>query len=164
VDLLYTGDSESVSITYNACGVGSVTFSLPANTLTNVCACGSFMVPADVEYTELGSCGGGGATPTPTLTSTPTPTPSLTVYRYLGRSIPDAADGPTACSTYTTVRSYTGLKPLASLTVGDFLYDSYPSSPTNGGSQWVALKVGGAGAGYAFQIDTNGEILDTYTC
>jgi hypothetical protein len=63
-----------------------------------------------------------------------------------------------------TARSYTGLKPLSYLTIGDFLYDTYPSSPTNGGGLWVALKVGGTGPGYAFQVDTNGEILDTYTC
>ena len=103
-------------------------------------------------------------TPTPTLTRTPTPTPSIVVYDYLGRTTPDQDSGVNACTNYLTVRSYYGLKPLASLTVGDFIYDTYPGSPTNGHDNWVALKVGGVGASYAFQINFVGEILDTYTC
>lgn len=170
VYLIYTGESASTSITYNDCATRqNATFNLPAFVGTNVCACGSFMVPADVYYEEVGSCNPiASATPTPTktpsVTPTITPSPSTPTYTYLGRTTPDAIDGPTACSTYTTVRSYTGLKTLSTLTVGDFLYDTYPSSPTNGGGNWIALKVGGAGSGYAFQVDTNGEILDTYTC
>jgi hypothetical protein len=86
------------------------------------------------------------------------------VYNFLGRTTPDAADGPTACSNYLTVRGYSATKPLASLTNGDTIYDTYPSVVTNGGSLWVALKVGGVGTGYAFQINNSGVILDTYTC
>ena len=105
-----------------------------------------------------------GAAPSPTPTKTPTPTASTIVYNYLGRTTPDAADGPTACSTYLTARGYVGLKPLASLTIGDYLYDTYPASPTDGNNLWVALKVGGSGPAYSFQVADDGEILDTYTC
>ena len=174
VYLIYTGESASTSITYNDCSTRqNVTFTLPAFVGTNVCSCGSFMVPADVYYEEIGSCGSSTTptptptrtrTPTPTRTGTPTPTPSISVYTYLGRTTPDQDNGSTACSSYLTSRSYQGIKPLASLTVGDYLYDTYPSSPTNGSNLWVALKVGGAGPGYAFQVATDGEILDTYTC
>jgi hypothetical protein len=103
-------------------------------------------------------------TPTITPTKTITPTPSQSVFTFLGRTTPDAADGSTACSTYTTTRSYQSNKSLSTLTIGDFLYDTYPSSATNGNNLWVALKVGGVGQGYAFQVATDGEILDTYTC
>ena len=163
----YTGSSESLAtVSYTNCTNGqSQTFFAESGVIYTICACELPMDSGEVVYTDEGPCTVSPTpTPTPTRTGTPTPTPSLATYTYLGRSTPDAADGPTACSTYTTVRSYTGLKTLSTLTVGDFLYDSYPSSPTNGGGQWVALKVGGAGAAYSFQIDTNGEILDTYTC
>ena len=103
-------------------------------------------------------------TKTPTLTPTKTPTQSLSVFSYLGRTTPDQASGALACSNYLTIRSYFSNKTLASLTIGDYLYDSYPATPTNGGNNWVALKVGGVGQGYAFQVATDGEILDTYTC
>lgn len=105
-----------------------------------------------------------GVAPSPTPTKTPTPTASTIVYNYLGRTTPDAADGPTACSTYLTARGYVGLKTLATLTIGDYLYDTYPSSPTDGNNLWVALKVGGSGPAYSFQVADDGEILDTYTC
>jgi len=103
-------------------------------------------------------------TPTPTITPSNTPTQSIVVYSYLGRTTPDQASGALACSNYLTARGYSSNKPLASLTIGDYLYDSYPTSPTNGGNNWIALKVGGVGQGYAFQVATDGEILDTYTC
>jgi hypothetical protein len=101
---------------------------------------------------------------TPTITPSNTPTQSIVVYSYLGRTTPDQASGALACSNYLTARGYSSNKPLASLTIGDYLYDSYPTSPTNGGNNWIALKVGGVGQGYAFQVATDGEILDTYTC
>jgi hypothetical protein len=85
-------------------------------------------------------------------------------FTYLGKTAPDQDTGPGACSNYVTTRSYTGLKALSAMTIGDIIYDTYPSTPTNGGGSWVALKVGGTGQGYAFQIATDGEILDTYLC
>jgi hypothetical protein len=101
-------------------------------------------------------------TPTPTETPTQTPTPSTTpisTYTYLGRTTPDAIDSATACATYLTIRGYTSLKSSLSLiTVGDVIYDSYPSSPTNGNNNWVALKSGGVGDSYSFQIDTSGVV------
>jgi len=163
----YTGENLTTAITITNCENGaSQQFIAENSVIYTICSCTFPLTDPDVNVVSQGSCVPVAAspTPTPTLTRTPTPTPSVTTYSYLGRTTPDAADGPTACSTYLTARSYTGLKPLSSLTIGDFLYDTYPSSPTNGGGLWVALKVGGTGPGYAFQVDTNGEILDTYTC
>ena len=105
-------------------------------------------------------------TVTPTITNTPTKTqtPSQTVFTFMGRSLPDQSTGPLACSNYMTVRSYQSNKTLTNLSIGDYLYDVYPSSPTNGGNQWVALKNLGLGPSYAFQIANDGEVLDTYVC
>lgn len=103
-------------------------------------------------------------TRTPNVTATKTPTPSQTVFTFMGRSIPDQSTGPLACSNYMTVRTYQSNKTLTNLTLGDYLYDVYPSTPTNGGNQWVALKTLGLGPSYAFQVANDGEILDTYTC
>jgi hypothetical protein len=162
----YTGDSINATVTYQNCNTGAfVNLIAYPGFIYQICACQLPIDTGDVGYTNLGSCVPGATpTPTPTLTRTPTPTPSIATYTYLGRTTPDQDNGPTACSSYLTARSYTGLKPLASLTVGDYLYDSYPGSPTDGNNLWVALKVGGAGAGYAFQVADDGEILDTYTC
>jgi hypothetical protein len=55
-------------------------------------------------------------------------------------------------------------KSMGALIVGDIIYDSYPGTPTNGGGNWIALKQLGVGPSIAFQIDTNGAILDIYTC
>lgn len=101
---------------------------------------------------------------TPDVTRTPTPTPSKTLFTFIGRTVPDQSSGTLACSNYMAVRTYQSNKSISNLTVGDYMYDVYPSSPTNGGNQWVALKSFGVGPSYAFQIATDGEILDTYTC
>jgi hypothetical protein len=121
-------------------------------------------------------------TPTPTVTSTTTPTvtPTITATRtptitptsttqpmtLLGRTMVDGSDASTACSTYFTVRSYIVApgKTLLTLNNGDIIYDSYPATPTNGGGLWVALTEGGVGPKRAFQIASNGEILDSYNC
>jgi len=105
--------------------------------------------------------------PTPTLTRTPTltPTPSTpSTFGMLGRTIPDAVDGPTACSTYLSSRGYITTKPLTGLTIGDVVYDSYPSTPTVGNNNWIAFKELGVGPSRAFQIDNTGVILATYNC
>ena len=103
-------------------------------------------------------------TRTPNATPTNTPTSSQSVFTYIGRTTPDQITGPDACSNYLAVRTYQSTKTLINLTVGDFLYDTYPGSPTNGGTQWIALKAFGIGPSYAFQVASDGEILDTYTC
>jgi uncharacterized protein (DUF2141 family) len=103
-------------------------------------------------------------TVTPTQTKTPTPSPTASVFTSIGRTVPDQASGPLACSNYLAVRTYETILTLPALGVGDYIYDSYPSIPTVGGNNWVALKSGGVGQGYAFQIDNTGQILDTYTC
>ena len=95
-------------------------------------------------------------------TSTQTPTPSVTpvtTYTYLGRTNPVDVDSATACANYATVRGYTSLvSSLSLINVGDVIYDTYPSSPTNGNNNWVALKSGGIGDAYSFQIDTSGVV------
>lgn len=104
-------------------------------------------------------------TPTPTGTPVPTPTPTATpvvTYPYLGRTTVDAGSPANACADYLTVRPYTINKPsLASITVGDRFYDSYPTTPTNGGNNWIALKSSGVGTAYSFQIDTSGYVIQT---
>ena len=90
---------------------------------------------------------------------TPTPSP-VTLYTYLGRTTPDAASSANACSSYSTIRGYLSLiSSLASITVGDVFYDSYPGTPTNGGNNWIALKSGGVGDAYSFQINTGGSVI-----
>jgi hypothetical protein len=98
--------------------------------------------------------------PTTTTTSTTTTTTTtVATYVYLGRSTPDAINQTNACSTYASVRGYFSLKSsLASIVPGDIIYDSYPGTPTNGNGNWIALRAGGVGTGYAFIIDTNGEV------
>jgi hypothetical protein len=109
-------------------------------------------------------------TPTPTITRTPTRTPTLTPtvgpLSMVGKTSADANDGLTACTNYSSVRGYYAApgKTLSTLTYGDTIYLSYPSIVENGGGKWVALKTGGVGPSVAFQIASNGEILDVYTC
>jgi hypothetical protein len=105
-------------------------------------------------------------TPTPTLTRTPTLTPTPGPLSMLGKTTPDSLDSSTACSSYLTIRPYIAApgKTLSSLINGDIIYDTYPTSPTNGNDKWVALTIGGTGLKRAFQISSVGEILDTYNC
>ena len=113
------------------------------------------------------SCATLETTPTPTttttLTSTPTITPTTTLptaYPYLGRTTPDAGNSADACTSYLTIRPYYVTKSsLASIVVGDRFYDSYPSTPTNGNNNWIALKSSGVGSAYSFQIDTSGYVI-----
>jgi len=92
------------------------------------------------------------------IATTTTTTTAVTVYTYLGRSTPDAASSAIACSTYATVRGYQSLRStLASIIVGDVMYDTYPT-PTNGGDNWIALKSGGVGDAYSFQINSSGVV------
>ena len=166
-EAVYTGDCETFgTLTIKNCQTGAFqTFSLFCGQFYQFCSCQVPISSGDITVTTLGSClPAVTPTQTPTTTRTPTPTPSVVVYNYLGRTTPDQDTGPGACAAYQTVRGYSGTKPLASLSVGDILYDTYPSSPTNGGGSWVALKVGGAGQAYAFQVATDGEILDKYVC
>ena len=169
----YTGDPESAaSVSIVNCINGDTqTFLAAYNISYEVCSCQYPLDSGDVETIVGAACNPNPTrtptptpTKTPTLTPTKTQTPSVTVYSYLGRTTPDSTDGPDACTDYLTVRGYSSTKPLASLGNGDYLYDTYPSTPTVGGSLWIALKVGGVGQGYAFQVLDSGEIIDTYTC
>lgn len=97
---------------------------------------------------------------TPTVTPTRTVTPTTVLYFYLGRTAVDAGGPIDACSSYLTVRPYyTTVSSLAAIVVGDRFYDSYPSSPTNGGNNWIALTLNGVGIPYSFQIDSNGYVI-----
>jgi hypothetical protein len=103
-------------------------------------------------------------TTTTTLTATPTRTPVIT-YAYLGKTTPDSANADNACNTYATVRPYYSTKSsLASITIGDIIYNSYPTTPTNGGNNWVALKLNGSGESRPIRIGTDGTVLDVGVC
>lgn len=103
VQLTNTGETVQ-NITYNDCTTRqNVTFTLPSNVLTTVCSCGSFMVPSEVVYNEVGFCNTASPTPTPTNTKTPTPTPSssgggILCYNYTI----DAPEEEPDLVTYTT--------------------------------------------------------------
>jgi hypothetical protein len=128
--------------------------------------------PKTTTFKVVEICGSTGTTvtPTPTITRTPTRTPTLTPttgpLSMMGKTSADANDGLTACNNYFSVRGYYAApgKTLSTLTYGDTIYLSYPSIVENGGGKWVALKTGGVGPSVAFQIASNGEILDVYTC
>jgi hypothetical protein len=95
-----------------------------------------------------------------TTTSTTTTTTTLAIYTYLGGTNPTSASSVAACAAYSTIRGYLCLTtPLSSIGLGDIFYDSYPSSPTNGGNNWIALKTGGVGDAYTFQIDSSGVVI-----
>ena len=122
-------------------------------TLTNSTACPG---PTTTSTTTAAPTTTSTTTAAPTTTTTTTAAPT---YSYLGRSSPDAASSGTACSTYSTIRGYTSLKSsLASIAVSDIFYDAYPSTPTNGGGNWIALKAGGVGDAYSFQINASGVV------
>jgi hypothetical protein len=165
--LQYTGSCESLgSVSFTNCNFGTIqTIKLSCGVIYEICSCSAPFSDPDINIITGGSCiPSPTPTPTPTRTKTPTPTPSQSVFNYLGRTTPDQPDGALACSNYSTVRGYQSNKSLSSLTTGDYLYDTYPSSPTNGGGQYIALTVGGVGTRYYFQVQSDGEITDNGTC
>jgi len=164
--LEYTGASPSTLVTVTDCNTGGlVNLTILPTAIYPVCSCTFPLADPEVVITTIGSCTiGVTPTPTPTRTQTPTPTPSTTVFDFLGRTNPDQSSGPQACEAYLTIRNYYSNKSLSSLTVGDYLYDTYPTVPTTGGNLWIALTVGGVGLKRAFQVANDGEILDTYDC
>jgi hypothetical protein len=103
--------------------------------------------------------------PTTTTTSTSTSTSTSTTtaiptYTYLGKSSPNSGNSLDACTSYSTIRGYISLKSnLSLIVVGDIIYDTYSSTPTNGGDNWIALKSGGVGDAYSFQINTSGQVI-----
>jgi hypothetical protein len=142
-------DPEGTTTRWYKLGKSSVYWAVQVN--------GSGVVQAVIECTAIPS---ETPSPSPSVTPSVTVTPSpVTLYTYLGRSTPDAANSTNACSSYLTVRGYLSLKSsLASIIVGDIFYDSYPGTPTNGGNNWIALKSGGVGDAYSFQINTDGSV------
>jgi hypothetical protein len=164
--LEYTGESISTVVSITDCVTGNiVNLTIQPTVIYPVCSCTAPFADPEVIITIIGPCTPSSTpSPTPTRTVTPTPSPSTTVFGFLGRTTPDQSTGPQACENYLTIRNYFSNKSLASLTVGDYIYDTYPSVPTNGSSLWVALTVGGVGLKRAFQIASDGEILDTYNC
>ena len=145
--------------------VGSVTPSTATKTeLTNGISVSVDNAATQVTITSTGTCTNAltlniSGIPATTTTTTTTTTTAAPTYSYLGKSSPDAASSATACSTYSSTRGYTSLKSsLASIVVSDIFYDAYPSTPTNGGGNWIALKAGGVGDAYSFQIDASGVV------
>jgi hypothetical protein len=166
-ELTYTGDCESLGVvTITNCQFGnSQTVFLTCGVVTIVCSCTFPFTAGEVVVVDGGAClPSPSPTPTPTSTLTPTPTPSQSVFTYLGRALVDAFDSASACSTYTTSRSYQSDKPLSALTTGDFLYDVFPSTPTDGENKYIALKVGGVGTAFFFRVLPDGEIIENGTC
>ena len=97
----------------------------------------------------------------PLTTSTTTTTTTIPIFTYLGGTNPSSATSLAACASYSTIRGYLSLiTPLSSIGIGDIFYDSYPSSPTNGGNNWIALKTGGVGDAYTFEIDSAGVVIN----
>jgi len=95
----------------------------------------------------------------------PSPTPTVGFFTYIGRTVPDAFTSTSACLTYNAVRGYLIQRStINSITVGDIVYDSYPSLPTAGGNKWVAIKLNGVGSAYAIQISNSGVIIDVVPC
>lgn len=92
-------------------------------------------------------------------TTSTTSTTTIATYTYLGKASPNSATSLDACNTYSSTRGYFSLKSSLSLIeVGDIIYDTYPSVPTAGGGNWIALKSGGVGDAYSFQINNSGEV------
>ena len=147
----YLTASATMSITDN----GSTIFN---NTSVYTSGSATYSVTSSVNF-QSGHTYVISASNQPLTTTTTTTTAAPTTYVYLGRSTPDSGNSGDACSSYLTVRGYTSLKSsLASIAVNDIIYDSYPSTPTNGGNNWVALKASGVGDAYSFQINTVGEV------
>jgi hypothetical protein len=92
--------------------------------------------------------------------STTTTTTTIPIYTYLGNTNPTYSTLLAACQNYSTIRPYYSTKSNLNL-IGptDIIYDSYPSTPTNGNNLWVALTSGGVNPKFGFQIGTNGAVL-----
>jgi hypothetical protein len=128
-------------------------------TLTNSTACtGTTTTTTAASTTTTTTAASTTTTTTPPPTTTTTAGP--TTYTYLGKASPNSGNSLDACTSYSTIRGYISLKSnLSLITVGDIIYDSYPSTPTNGGDNWIALKSGGVGDAYSFQINTSGQVI-----
>ncbi len=108
---------------------------------------------------------GGSGTMVICCSNPPTPTPTVGVYVYLGRTVPDRPSSSTACNDYSAVRGYSIQRStITSIIPGDIVYDTYPSTPTNGGFNWLAIKLNGTGPAYAIQISNTGVIISVVPC
>ena len=91
-----------------------------------------------------------------------------TSVEFFGGYSPSATSAQNACLNYNTGRPYYTNTP--NLAVGVRVYDTYTSVPTNGGNNWIVLKIDTAlSAGVAVQIDNSGYIIaiqnvDTNSC
>ena len=91
-----------------------------------------------------------------------------TSVEFFGGYSPSATSAQNACLNYNTGRPYYTNTP--NLAVGVRVYDTYTSAPTNGGNNWIVLKIDTAlSAGVAVQIDNSGYIIaiqnvDTNSC
>jgi len=91
-----------------------------------------------------------------------------TSVEFFGGYSPTATSAQNACLNYNTGRPYYTNTP--NLAVGVRVYDTYTSVPTNGGNNWIVLKIDTAlSTGVAVQIDNSGYIIavqnvDTNSC
>jgi hypothetical protein len=91
-----------------------------------------------------------------------------TSVEFFGGYSPTATSAQNACLSYNTGRPYYTNTP--NLVVGVRVYDTYTSVPTNGGNNWIVLKIDTAlSTGVAVQIDNSGYIIavqnvDTNSC
>jgi hypothetical protein len=91
-----------------------------------------------------------------------------TSVEFFGGYSPTATSAQNACLSYNTGRPY--YTNTTNLAVGVRVYDTYTSVPTNGGNNWIVLKIDTAlSAGVAVQIDNSGYIIavqnvDTNSC
>lgn len=87
---------------------------------------------------------------------------------FFGGYSPSATSAQNACLSYNTGRPYYTNTP--NLAVGVRVYDTYTSVPTNGGNNWIVLKIDPVlASGKAVQIDNSGYIIaiqnvDTNSC
>jgi len=104
-------------------------------------------------------------TKTPTRTPTNTPTSTQTVFSFLGGATFFDTTAPNACNNFSISRTFYSNKSLLSLGVSDIMYDNFALTiPTNGNGLFIALSNNGGVTRVAFEIASNGLILDTYIC
>jgi hypothetical protein len=85
--------------------------------------------------------------------------PLITTYTYRG-TINFTTSRNNACNEFAYTREFISTKStLSSITVGDIIYDSYPSTPTNGDNKWIGLRFGNSLTEYTFQISSTGVVL-----
>ena len=157
-----TSTSTSTTSTSTSTSTSTTTTEAPTTTTTTTVAgttTTTTLAPGETSTTTTTTTAAPTSTTTTTAAPTTTTTAGPTTYTYLGKSSPNSGNSLDACTSYTTTRGYISLKSnLSLIVVGDIIYDTYSSTPTNGGDNWIALKSGGVGDAYSFQINSSGQV------